>query len=1122
MREEEWHKKQRDYHHRNGKEIALPEMLHKVLLRDEVLTNLTFVDVNTQPYESRPQVKHEVRQSSNRRRGSNDDDNDNQQESNEEIPDRQDSMVPTQRLRQDLPCEYHITDSQQLTFSERKSQKFDKVSLFGLREPRLLGLANTLKIYFRCFVTDKTTTKLADIEKLWNEARFDMRPWFDCLQRRTKLRMSAIDIFIEHIEENINDVYTDIGDFTRSLENEAILELLQLVKADDNTLSTDEMSKKTEFMSVYIEDDSKSLPPIPVWSMITPTNPHQFIIHLLLTLGKFDTEKDILLKPSMRECFKAARLVGSDDSEDAIRHDASKILYRYIMEQLVYSPYSLSKAEYYILIANQVILDAVLLDGISMNDMPPVTMVHLVEKVGGEEKAMWKRMKERQLDAIRHQVSVRDTPDAESLMDCSRSRPISWDPVETLVQSENQTSDSYAEQKFAVSVVTKEIQSYMDPEYLLQCKNTIVHGCPGAGKSFLSLYCVLYALSQGLNVCPTSITGVNAARNGGIHWHSLFCVDPNQNNAPPSRQAELAIMKIERNELLVYKIRTMDILYFDELYQLSSEQLAVTEMILRKVRKSNQPFGGVLLIANMDHTQGGAINGTPLLLSSFMYTCFQLVELNHSVRAHGDADFIRIQQIARMDPYHLQENQHLITEFRDLISRKFTFKSDWSDVPPLMMRAFSRRQGTTDALDVLVEQERDYFRRHPTIQHSIAESNDFQRIQGSNEWTNATQQTRAILNTKLREVQTLVFSKGTKFEITMNHTSTGGDDPQFFQSQIAVVFDVPSPELIRRRGKIEVLIPPPGAEDSVNFDDESCPSKQDLLNLGWKKVGIPIANYNKIHNVRGNFQAKRDQYALRPLGATTISKAQGQTLPSGIAIEFSKQNAPWSKDLVVVSTSRSQVAHLTWIIGSKAFAVDLMCKLIQQPTEYTRMISGIIAMLTVNRSSTIQQPTFGIDLRRCFPFRSVHFELPVDSSGFIYILYSIRDKRVTYTGETENMRRRLTDHNSGLGAIGTAPISLRPWAIGAIITGAKLKDKNYRLFVEEKWRDEIRRLGRTNVPTLTRIELVEKIVNDLNASNEEDDQFKFVITVEGCDGQNDGGEAVHYSTGDVANTEFDE
>ena len=77
----------------------------------------------------------------------------------------------------------------------------------------------------------------------------------------------------------------------------------------------------------------------------------------------------------------------------------------------------------------------------------------------------------------------------------------------------------------------------------------------------------------------------------------------------------------------------------DECGQLSAEQLRTMDIILRTARKSNIPFGGVLVFGTMDHTQIGAIGGWPFLLSSHILTDFVLVKLTHSGRAFGDKDF---------------------------------------------------------------------------------------------------------------------------------------------------------------------------------------------------------------------------------------------------------------------------------------------------------------------------------------------------------------------------------------------------------------------------------------------------------------------------------------------------
>jgi hypothetical protein len=43
----------------------------------------------------------------------------------------------------------------------------------------------------------------------------------------------------------------------------------------------------------------------------------------------------------------------------------------------------------------------------------------------------------------------------------------------------------------------------------------------------------------------------------------------------------------------------------------------------------------------MDHTQIQPINQLPFLTSSMVLTCFQAIQLQHSVRAHGDIEFQR-------------------------------------------------------------------------------------------------------------------------------------------------------------------------------------------------------------------------------------------------------------------------------------------------------------------------------------------------------------------------------------------------------------------------------------------------------------------------------------------------
>jgi len=81
---------------------------------------------------------------------------------------------------------------------------------------------------------------------------------------------------------------------------------------------------------------------------------------------------------------------------------------------------------------------------------------------------------------------------------------------------------------------------------------------------------------------------------------------------------------------------TMDMLLLDECGQMSSQQLATIDIILRHLRGSTLPFGGVLICGSFDHRQLECIGGLPFLLSSHILTDFTLVKLEQSVRAAKD------------------------------------------------------------------------------------------------------------------------------------------------------------------------------------------------------------------------------------------------------------------------------------------------------------------------------------------------------------------------------------------------------------------------------------------------------------------------------------------------------
>ena len=151
---------------------------------------------------------------------------------------------------------------------------------------------------------------------------------------------------------------------------------------------------------------------------------------------------------------------------------------------------------------------------------------------------------------------------------------------------------------------------------------------------------------------------------GGIHLHKLFdlpCDDKLQ--LSPFKSAAKALEKIRRKINLLHILLTIDVLFIDELGQKSAHQIAKIDIIMRKLRNSQLPFGGILIIGSMDNSQIQPIDQLPFLTSSIVLTCFQAIKLQHSLRAHGDIDFQRIQGLTSKCPYKLRQSIELKMNF---------------------------------------------------------------------------------------------------------------------------------------------------------------------------------------------------------------------------------------------------------------------------------------------------------------------------------------------------------------------------------------------------------------------------------------------------------------------------
>ena len=172
-------------------------------------------------------------------------------------------------------------------------------------------------------------------------------------------------------------------------------------------------------------------------------------------------------------------------------------------------------------------------------------------------------------------------------------------------------------------------------------------------------------MSKGLKVGISTMLVRRAVHLGGIHIHTLCCI-VEKCDASIHCTNELAIQRILTKKKTMKVLQMIHILFMDEIGQVSSQLMAILDVILRTIRQSNIYVGGLLTIGTLYHRQLPPVNGKLLMASSHIISSFEFIVSQYSVRASGDPDSQRLQNIARMHPRYYEEYPELIDEFKNL------------------------------------------------------------------------------------------------------------------------------------------------------------------------------------------------------------------------------------------------------------------------------------------------------------------------------------------------------------------------------------------------------------------------------------------------------------------------
>ena len=701
-------------------QVSQTEFLWWMLKLPIVITNIHFVHVPSIALEFRGGILHKC--------------------SNERRPAGASNDLLTVREQLNFPTYNCFTQRQKTHIEDALKSPFyiDRITLFSIRPPELF-FVRQLNNYYKFFVRCPPAKKLNSFSLLVKNPR----PWVDGTGCVVRIRSTALELlqqWLTTVQDQSNPL---LGQFKVILQNLHTHDYKETYVCDTTNLSP--------------------CPPEVVFSKVTPKNASKFLLHLLYTMGSFDTELDLFASTSLRQCFVDAGILHSTSS--FTQSDADDLLTRYITEELKFLPGGNTAFSNRLVLAAQSIENLVLNDTISNNCIPEVLMTNLTDQCERSITSFLTETQDRLYQRLKP-VNVTNIPQQYP------QQPIGhWVPVFTKLPI--QSDRSFNEQASIIDKLLLVLDSYIQTR-LVQ-KNQIVLGKPGSGKSHLTSICLLYGMLNGLFCYVTGLASRRAQHFNCLHIHRLFCINPND-RANVTLAVEKALKKLHHHAERKALLMSLDVLVLEEIGIISSQLLATVDLILQKVRDSSLLFGGVLIIANGDTNQLPNIDGSDVFLCTTLLFCFDIHFLTTLVRM---LDPIGQELLDLMTQRPIPE--HDVLRIASIISQNCTFVPSWNDLTDYTtMKVFGRKDAEREAMDryqIAVSSSGEPFVQYVADDEICNDS--------SVQWVPASDEATKFLDRECREPRKVVLKKHSVVRLTVNTDS-------FSQGQIGIVAELPS------------------------------------------------------------------------------------------------------------------------------------------------------------------------------------------------------------------------------------------------------------------------------------------------------------------------------------------
>jgi len=204
---------------------------------------------------------------------------------------------------------------------------------------------------------------------------------------------------------------------------------------------------------------------------------------------------------------------------------------------------------------------------------------------------------------------------------------------------------------------------------VLKCGyNVFITGAAGSGKTYLLKKYIDYLRTHGVGVGVTASTGIAATHLDGTTIHSWSGLGIKE------ALTEDELKKLSRKPYLKERFKKTHVLIIDEVSMLSQEQFESLDLICRKLKKNEEPFGGMQIILGGDFFQLPPVGKEDsFVCESLLWKTanFKICYLEEQYR-HLDKKFIYLLDSVR-------QNQ-VLGQALDLLKKSLTGEKDISHI----------------------------------------------------------------------------------------------------------------------------------------------------------------------------------------------------------------------------------------------------------------------------------------------------------------------------------------------------------------------------------------------------------------------------------------------------------